>query len=165
MLMRVVNNTSPLMNLAAIGKQHLLRELFSEVMAPIAVVEELEAGATGAPGRDARHWTWLKLLSAKNLDAVRALNLQLDVGESHAIAVALEIKPDFVLLDEKLARAAAAAMGLTPLGTIGVVLLAKQKGLVQEVRPLFDQLRSRAGFWINEAVYNAALRTAKELEV
>jgi len=59
--MRAVRNTSPLMNLAAIGKQHLLQELFSEIIAPVAVVEELEAGALGAPGNNSRNWPWLKL--------------------------------------------------------------------------------------------------------
>jgi len=93
---------------------------------------------------------------------VRALNLQLDVGESHAIALALEIKPDFVLLDEKLARNAAVTLGLTPFGTVGIVLLAKQKGLLPEARPVLDQLRDRARFWIGDAVYNAALIAAGE---
>lgn len=160
--MRVLSNTSPLMNLAAIGRLQLLPTLFGEVLTTPAVLDELEAGGTGAPGADARQWSWLSVYPPRSSDTVRTLSLQLDRGEAETIAAALELKPDLVLIDEKLARHAAASLGLAPLGTVGVLLAAKQRGLLPLIRPALDDLRHKAGFWISDAVYRDALRMAEE---
>jgi predicted nucleic acid-binding protein len=160
--MRVLSNTSPLMNLAAIGRQDLLHELFGEVLATPAVLAELEAGGAGAPAADARRWPWLSLYSPQNADTVRVLTLQLDRGEAETLAAALETKSDLVLLDEKLGRRAAANLGVAVLGTIGVLLAAKRKGLLPALRPALDDLRHKAGFWISDAVYQQALVLAEE---
>lgn len=90
--MRALSNTSPLLNLAAVGQQQLLPELFHEVLTTPAVLTELEAGGAGAPAADARQWSWLSVYSPRNADAVRVLGLQLDRGEAETIAAALELK-------------------------------------------------------------------------
>lgn len=160
--MRVLSNTSPLMNLAAIGRHQLLPTLFDEVFATPAVLAELEAGGPGAPAADARQWPWLMVYAPRNTDTVRALSLQLDRGEAETLAAALELKPDLVLIDEKLGRRAAAGLGLAPLGTVGVLLAAKQQELLPAIRPALDDLRHKAGFWIRDAVYRDALELAGE---
>ncbi|MFN0314972.1 MAG: DUF3368 domain-containing protein [Burkholderiales bacterium] len=159
-----MSNTSPLMNLAAIGRQDLLPELFGEVRVTSAVLDELEAGGPGAPATGARKWPWLLLYSPLNSGTATVLGLQLDRGEAQTLAAALELKPVLVLMDEKLGRRAAAALGIPVLGTIGVLLAAKHKALLPAVRPVLDELRNRAGFWVGEAVYQQALLLAGETE-
>jgi len=160
--MRVLSNTSPLMALAVIGKQELLPALFGEVVVTPAVLEELEAGGPGAPGADARNWPWLVHYWPQNADAVRVLAQQLDRGEAQTLAAALETRPDLVLLDETIGRRVAANLGVAVLGTIGVLLDAKRRGLIPALRPLLDHLRNDAGFWMSDALYRQALIRANE---
>ncbi len=160
--MRVLSNTSPLLNLAAIDHQDLLPRLFEEIITTPAVIAELRAGGSGAPAYDASRWPWLKVHRPTNIDAVRALSLQLDLGEAETLAAALEILGDLVLMDEKLGRRAAAALGLKPLGTVGVLLMAKQRGLLTHIKPALDALRERAGFWLSDGVFREALLAANE---
>jgi uncharacterized protein len=160
--MRVLSNTSPLMNLAAIGREDLLHNIFSEVITTPAVLEELEAGGTGAPAADARRWPWLSQYVPRNSDTVKVLSLQLDRGEAHTLAAALEIKSDLVLLDEKLGRRVATNLGIAVLGTVGVLLAAKRRALLPTLRSALDDLRNKAGFWIGDEVYEQALLLADE---
>ena len=93
----------------------------------------------------------------RNRPLVDALALDLDAGEAEAIALAVECQADLILLDERLGRQAAQRMGLTVAGTLGVVIAAKDRGILTAVRPLLDALRADAGFWIGDVLYNAAL--------
>ena len=81
---------------------------------------------------------------------------------SPVIALAVECQADLILLDELAGRRAAQRMGLTVTGTLGVLIAAKDRGLLASVRPLLDALRVNAGFWIGDPLYNAALAAAGE---
>lgn len=59
-------------------------------------------------------------------------------------------------------RHAAQRMGLKVTGTLGILIAAKDRGLLASVRPLLDALRADAGFWIGESLYNAVVVAAKE---
>jgi predicted nucleic acid-binding protein len=85
----------------------------------------------------------------------------LGAGESEALSLAVEIQAARVLVDERAARRVAQAMGLSVVGTLGVLLAAKRKGLVAEVRPLIDALLQR-GFWVAPHLVERALFVAGE---
>jgi hypothetical protein len=67
-----------------------------------------------------------------------------------------------IVLDERLGRRAAQRLGLTVTGTLGVLIAAKDRGLLTSVRPVLDALRANAGFWIGDDLYNAVLVAANE---
>lgn len=88
--------------------------------------------------------------------------LRLDEGESESIALAVELEADLILLDEQDGRRLAQQQGLRLMGVVGVLLLAKQQGLIDAIRPFLDALRNEAGFWLGADVYRLALEKARE---
>ncbi len=161
--MIVVCDTSPITNLAAIGQLTLLRELFGEIYVPKEVRSELNAYGMHWPGaEEIDQATWVCICEVENAPLFLALQRDLDPGEAASIAVALSMNATLILLDEMDGRRAAQRMGLSVLGTLGVLLSAKSKKLIANVRPLLDALRSDAGFYIGSVLYNEVLRLAQE---
>jgi len=163
--MPVVSNTSPILNLAIIDRLDLLRQQFEEVLIPPAVVDELKAD-TDFPGADrirqALAATWLHSHELTHVDVARALKRDLDQGEAEAIALALQLGLGVVLMDEHDGRAAAKAMGLTPVGVLGVLLRAKHAGRLESVKLAMRALQDEAGFYIADDLFDAVLREAGE---
>lgn len=89
------------------------------------------------------------------------LEAALDPGESAAISLALELDAARILLDDLPARLLAERLGLTVMGTLGALVLAKQRGLIPAVRPLLDALRS-TNFYMSDRLYWRLLRAADE---
>ncbi len=161
--MIVVSNTSPLTNLTIIGQFDLLRRRYGEIDIPEAVWDELNAGGVTWPGRDAvAEATWIKRHTVGNKTAVAALLDDLDRGEAESIVLALELGADLLLLDEADGRHHAQRLGLHVTGVIGTLRAAKEKRLIGAVRPHLDALRSVAGFYIGEELYQLVLETVGE---
>jgi predicted nucleic acid-binding protein len=162
--MIVVSNATPLITLTAVGSLDLLANLFVEVHIPDAVYEEVVVAGAGKSGAHAvAQAAWIVRQSVTNRSAVSALmtNNSLDVGESEAIVLAQELKADFILLDDRVARRAAQRLDLNVIGTVGILLLAKDKGFVQAVRPSLDALL-QAGIYLDASLYQLALKLAGE---
>lgn len=126
--MIVVSDASPLHYLILIGSESVLNALFGDVFTPPAVIAELQHPK--APER-VRTWLaappkWLRIQSPRSLDA----SLPLDRGEAEAIALAEELKATTVLIDEHAGRRIARARGLRVTGTLGVLELGAERGLV-----------------------------------
>ena len=79
--------------------------------------------------------------------AVSVLKINLGAGESEAIILAKEKNADFVIIDDRDARLTASEMGLPVIGTAGIIIKAAQKGLVEDKKHIFDELRS-IGFYL-----------------
>jgi hypothetical protein len=93
---------------------------------------------------------------------VRFLKMNLHAGESEAIALALERGIQGIILDDKQAREIADELGLKVIGTLGLLILAKRKGLLSEVRPIMAQIIERVNFRIAPSVLNRALSLIDE---
>lgn len=160
----VVSNTSPIINLAAIGHLDLLRELYGTLTIPDAVYDEIVVRGRGQPGADeVQQFSWFVRQSVSNRAlVVQLMGSGLDVGEAEAIVLALETYAPLLLMDEKLGRAAATRVGIRVIGLRGVLIEAKRPGRVAEVRPLLDALRAGPGFYIAPALYSQVLRQAGE---
>src|SRR3990172_3553526 len=162
--MKVVSNTSPLINLARIGHLNLLPRIFSRLLIPEAVWQEAVIDGEGQPGaNEIRQAGWIERATVSNRQLVRSLRQELDPGEAEAIALAVEINADWLLMDERLGRQTARHFGLGYIGLIGILKAAKKRGEIAALRPLLEQLRDLAGFRISLALYEQALREMGEL--
>ena len=161
--MKVVSNTSPIINLACIGQLNLLHQLYGEVIIPGAVYEEITVTGAGEPGSsEVQDKEWIVLHPLVNRPLVDALRLEIDPGEAEAIACAIELRADWLLLDERLGRRVAGRLGVRYIGLLGVLIEAKRNGLIAAVKPALDDLISKAGFWIKKELYNRVLEAVGE---
>ena len=152
--MIVVSDTSPVLNLARIGRLGLLPLLYERVLIPSAVFEELTASKSDLPPAiDLGSEPWLIVASANDRQRVQELRGDLDPGEAEAIVLAIEHRADLLLVDERRARRTAIAAGLTVTGLLGVVARAKRAGLIDLAKPVLDELIQIARFWIGYDLY------------
>ena len=161
--MIVVSNTSPINNLAAINYLNLLRELYNGIIIPEAVNRELTGVGTPVAGAtEVQTQNWIQTRQVANRELVNKLSLEIDEGEAEAIALAIELNAELLLIDERLGRTVASRLGLDFTGVLGVLLECKSTGLIPAVKPLVDNLIVQAGFWVNEPLYNRVLQLAGE---
>ncbi len=156
----VVSNTSPLLYLHQLGRLDLLPALYSQVLVPASVVEELAAGrAAGHDVPNIAALPWARVVSSPTL-ALLALATDLGKGEAEAIAIAHE-RNALLILDDGLARRHAKLVGVTLTGTLGVLVKAKTAGHITEVAPVVSRLRE-LGFRLSEQTRDAILKLANE---
>lgn len=161
--MIVVCDASPLISLSAIGQFELLHQLYGKIYIPDAVRAEVLGAGPERPGsRELREADWVHARTVENDFLVRALEGELDQGEAQAVALAVEIKADLLLVDERRGRRVAQRFGIKVIGILGILVEAKKRGLIPVVRPALDDLLNQAGFRIAPALYNAVLRAADE---
>jgi predicted nucleic acid-binding protein len=86
----------------------------------------------------------------------------LDIGEAEAIALAIELTPAILLIDEFAGRAVAAASGVPHIGVLGILARAKNEGLIHAIRPLLDRLRAELRFRVSDQLYTQYLRSVAE---
>lgn len=136
----VISDTSPLRYLVPIGQADLLPGLYTEVLIPEAVADELNQPATPEPVRRwiANRPSWLRVVPLTERPASVSLP-DLDPGERDAIILALHVKADLVLMDEREGVEEARRLGLTVIGTLGVLDRAAERGLI-ELAPAIAQL-------------------------
>jgi hypothetical protein len=162
-----ISNTSPLTNLAVIGRLDLVRVQLSTVAVPDAVWQEM----LSLPHRDgrsallaAREAGWLQVITLANSAVAGSLRLAgLDAGEAEAIALAVETTSTLLLMDERKGRAAARSLGVPVTGALGIVAKARRTGAIPSAKAEIDRLRSEAGFFISSDVEAHTLRLAAEL--
>lgn len=151
--MRAVSNTSPLSNLAVIGRLGLLKCRYGMVRIPPTVAKELAALShpeAKAQIAEALAQGWL--LVQPPAGPLPALPFPLDAGEAEAIHLALTVEADVLLMDEKRGRQAARQLGLTVAGVLGELLHARQTGRLPELRREIGRLRAEAGFFVDSEI-------------
>ncbi len=161
--MIVVSDTSPVRALIAINKVEILQKLFSQVFIPKAVETELlriESLKKEIALFLSRQWVIVKNVNHdKEYESIRIV---LDEGESEAIALAISLHADLLLIDESKGRQIAKEKALKPLGLIGVLLKAKKENHLSLIKPELDKLMNEHGFWIDEELYSVVLKAAGE---
>ncbi len=161
--MIVVSNSSPLVSLGAIGRLELLRDLYGTISIPRAVHYEVAVQGSGRPGAaEVQTFDRITPCDVGNPNIATALQGKLDLGEAEAIALALELQADLLLMDERLGRIEAARFGLRFIGTLGVLIEAKAQGRLQEIKPVLDELKTNTGFRMSEALRARVLQEAGE---
>lgn len=161
--MTIVSNTSPITNLAAVGQLNLLQEIYTRIIIPQAVYDEMVGLGYPVPGTiEVQTLPWIQCQQVANRALVRELQEELDNGESEAIALAIALSADQILLDESPGRRVAARLGLKITGVLGVLLVAKGMGLIPSVKFVMDDLIAIASFRISDRLYGDILQAAGE---
>ncbi|MBO0936317.1 DUF3368 domain-containing protein [Fibrella sp. HMF5335] len=158
--MLVVSDTSPITNLLQIGQLALLRQVFGQVVMPQTVYDELSELPYQQLLIDSEPWLVVEV--PNQLDLVAKLAAELDPGEAEAIALAVELRADYLIIDELKGRHEAELLGLRIVGLLGVLIQAKQAGYIVAVEPLLMDLRAKAGFRIHPTLYKCVLQLAGE---
>ena len=162
--MIVVSDTSALCNLAIIDHLWLLESIYQTVIIPDVVARELtEASNPLIPAILQSGWIQPQPLTNSELANQLQQERGLDAGEANAIALALELQADDLLIDERLGRQEALRLGLSIIGILGILLVAKQRSLIPQVQPVMDTLISQAGFRVSSQLYQRVLALAEEL--
>ena len=157
--MIVVSDSSPLIALSSVDRLDLMQLLFDTVIIPVSVRDEVMGTAARIAGELP---SFIRVEPVAAELPVRFLKLNLHAGESEAIALALERGIQGIILDDKQAREIAAELGLKVIGTLGLLILAKRKDLLTEVRPIMAQIIERVNFRIAPSVLNRALSLIDE---
>ena len=145
---RIVN-ASPLILLSKLDHLDLLQVEADEVIVPDRVIDEIRAyGATDLTVQAIQKATWLRIVPTPPFPAT-VTSWKLGDGESSVLTVALGESGAQVVLDDRPARRRAAQAGLTVLGTVGLVVLARQTGAIPAARPVIEELR-RVGMYLTD---------------
>jgi len=161
--MLVISDTSCLSALIQTKHLHLLKNLYKSVTIPTIVYNELTVLADFGVDISILHESaWLIIQTPSDTFLVENLMLELHEGEAHAIALAIELHADLIIVDDYEARKAATNLGLHITGLGGVLLEAKKQSFIKEVKPLLDQIIGSAGFYLSTQVYNRILQFAGE---
>ncbi|MBF2090743.1 MAG: DUF3368 domain-containing protein [Synechococcales cyanobacterium K44_A2020_017] len=163
--MIVISDTSAITNLAAIQYLQLLPQLYNQITIPEAVYRELTEIDPPVPGTlEVQMASWLEVRQVVNRNVVERLQVEvrLDPGESEAIALALELNADLLLIDERRGRAEANRLGVRITGLLGILVEAKQKKLIVNVKPLMDSLIATSDFRVSSALYSQILDIVNE---
>lgn len=145
-----VTNSTCLIGLERIQRLDILPQVFDPITIPPAVQSEVGISAP-----------WLTIQAPQNCGIVQSLQTQIDEGESEAIALAMELGDVFVILDDLSARRVAQQLHLKVIGTTGLLLRAKQQGIIPEIKPILDALTT-ANFRISATLIRKALELADE---
>ena len=159
--MIVVSDTSPILSLALIGRLELLRDLYGAIMIPDAVRSELiTTEQSGA--QEVAQVAWIITRPIEHDVVLKLLLREVDRGEAEAIGLALQLNADVLLIDERKARHLAAYLELGVVGLLDVLQVAKQHRLIPSVKPVLDDLITRAQFRVSHKLYQRTLFTAGE---
>ena len=148
----IISDTSCFIALTKIGEMDLLRKLYGDVYTTAELADEF---AEPLP-------KWVIIRSAVDKYRQTILEVQIDRGESSAIALALEMENSVIILDDLKARKMAEHLGLSYTGTIGIIAKAKLNGIILSIKPFLEKLK-QAGFRVTTEIETEALRQAKEL--
>ncbi len=159
---RVIVNSTPLIVLSNIGRLELLHELYQEIYIPQAVYREVTEKNDKASLNIQNALNWIHVENIQNPEKYMMYKAKLHAGEVEVMILAQETPAaDLVIIDDNAARKTAKFLGLNVTGTIGVLLKAKIKGLIPEVKPILNELQAN-GFYISEQVVKIILKQADE---
>lgn len=137
---KVVVNSTPLIALCKINRLELLRELYGEITIPEAVFHEVTAKNDAVKRKLLESGAWIHVQTISDKSDKRMYKAKLHDGEVEVMILAQEIKADLVMIDDNAARKTAIYLGLPLTGTIGVLLRAKETGLIPKVMPLVESM-------------------------
>ena len=148
----VVSDSSPLRCLWALSLLHLLPRLFDRILIPPAVGRELAMPLSTLPAIPLEQVDWLEVVAPKDGPVLSMLRSLLDPGEAEALALAIEVGADRLLIDERTGRAIAAEMHVAVTGVAGILMVARDAGMIPSAGAALRTLRDQHRFWVSDKV-------------
>lgn len=159
---RVVVNTTPLIALSHVGQLDILKKLYGKVTIPEAVYNELSVKAESVCKKAVdSSLDWIRVDKIKNQMAKTMYKTQLHDGEVEVMILAKEVAADVVIIDDANAKKHAKYLGLPVTGTLGVLIKAKQKGYINELRPILQRM-VESGIYLSQSLIELCLKQAGE---
>lgn len=146
-----ISDTSCLIILTKIGALDILRQLYTTVIITQDIFQEYDDTIPD----------WFLIQNAKDQYRQQLLEMQIDKGEASAIALAMEIGDHILILDDWKARKVAERLSLNVTGTLGVIIKARNSGIISSIKPLIEKIRE-TNFRISEELEKIALQAANE---
>ena len=147
----IISDTSCFIILTQIGELELLHKIYQQIVTTPEIAFEY---GDKLP-------EWIEIIAVTDKYKQQLLELQIDKGESSAIALALEIPNSTIILDDYKARKIAEQLGIVFTGTIGVIVKAKLKGIIQSIKPLLEKIK-QTDFRLSPEIELQALKEANE---
>jgi predicted nucleic acid-binding protein len=147
----IISDTSCFIILTNIAELNLLQKVYGHIVTTLDIA--IEYGET-LPD-------WVEIVTVKDKYRQQLLEMQIDKGESSAIALALETPDSLIILDDYKARKIADQLGLIFTGTIGIIIKAKLNGVIPSIKPLLDKIK-KTDFRLSTEIELQALKEANE---
>jgi predicted nucleic acid-binding protein len=147
----IISDTSCFIILTNIGELELLHRVYGQIITTLDIATEY--GETLPE--------WVEIVIVKDKYRQQLLEMQIDRGESSAIALALETPDSTIILDDYKARKIADQLGLIFTGTIGVIIKAKLNGIIPSIKPLLEKIK-QTDFRLSSDIELQALKEAGE---
>lgn len=154
----VVLDTGPVISLSIIDKLDILTHLFDKIFIPNAVWEELNRSEFFQDFPQIKSFFEGKV---KSISRFNELILITDYGESESMLLYKELAADFLMIDDKKARSFAEELEINCIGTLAVLIKAKEKGLITELKPIFENLLQNKRYY-SKSVLNKILSRQNE---
>jgi len=146
----IVSDTSCLILLSKIGELELLEKVFGEITITEIVKSEFKDSLP----------EWITILNPST-NFHKGLEYILDPGEASSIGLAVELKNCLLIIDESKGRKISRELGISITGTLGVLLTAKQKGIITSLKPIINKINA-SDFWLSEEIITKVLILANE---
>ena len=160
---KVVVNTTPLIALSHVGQLSVLKDLYGEIIIPEAVYRELSAKAESICKRTVdSSLDWVRVEKIQNQMAKAMYKTQLHEGEVEVMILSKEIEADVVIIDDANAKKHAKYLELPVTGTLGVLIKAKQKGYIDELKPILHQMIDH-GIYLSNSLVELCLKQVGEI--
>jgi len=157
----VISDSGPIFSLAIIDKLGILDDLFDEVYIPKAVWEELTRDNTAEHYQKIVEYFEDKV---KEISGFNELTFVMDYGESESVLLYKELNANYLLIDDKKARDIAENFRIQCIGTMGILSIARGKGIIGELRPLFVVFMENKRYY-SLNLLNAILKKYNEEEI
>jgi predicted nucleic acid-binding protein len=147
----VISDTTCLILLHKLDAFEVLRNIYPQTITTPEVLREFGEGLP----------SWITIQSVKNSSLVDLFRESVDQGEASAIALAIELTNCLLIVDDRKARKLANQMNIEFIGTLGMLVEAKNKGAIAQVRPYLDKIQ-KTNFRVSQDIVDYVLELAKE---
>jgi predicted nucleic acid-binding protein len=148
----VITDTSCLIILNKVSSLNILYQLFTTVITTPEIAAEY---GNGLP-------EWITVQSVKQKELQKQFAEIVDMGEASAIALAHEIENNYIIIDDIGGRKLCTKLGLPFIGTFGLLIKAKEQGVIAEIKQVLDEIR-KSDFRMTDELYLSVLKKANEL--
>lgn len=161
--MVIVTNSTPIIAFSRINQMELFQAIVGKLLIPTEVANELsEYGKAKRKSLDIDQYKWITIQEIQDRSKVEMLLPSLDKGEAEVIELAIETKADLILIDELTGRKVAESFDLNVIGSVGILIKAKEIGKIQAVKPYIDEMIDK-GIRYSERFYKNLLHQIGEL--